>query len=134
MDWITTKIKAIMLVSGVLTCSMFYAAIDPQAALQSTFGASLESSPLVDIVVRNWGALITLVGGLLIYGAYTPPVRPLVLTVACLSKLTFISLILIYGSQYLGKAGIAIVFDFCVVLLFAYYLAIGRHRTEGTPS
>ena len=134
MNWITSKIKPIMLVSGVLTCTMVYALIDPQAALQSTFGATLEAAPLVDIVVRNWGALITLVGGLLIYGAYTPSSRSLILTIACLSKLTFISLVLIYGQAYLGKAGIAIVFDVCVVLLFVFYLATAKARTEGAPA
>ena len=57
MNWIVAKIKWIMLVSGVLTCTMIFAAIAPQAALRSTFGATLEG-PLAEIVVRNWGALI----------------------------------------------------------------------------
>ena len=57
MSWIVTKIKWIMLVSGVLTCTMIYAFIAPQAALQANFGASIDG-PLVQIVVRNWGALI----------------------------------------------------------------------------
>ena len=62
-----THIKWIMLVSGALTCTMIYAFIAPQAALTSTFGAALEG-PVANVVVRNWGALITLVGAMLIYG------------------------------------------------------------------
>ena len=65
MNWIVAYIKWIMLVSGVLTCTMFYAAIAPQDALRSTFGETLQG-PLADIIVRNWGVLITLVGAMLI--------------------------------------------------------------------
>ena len=42
MNWIVANIKWIMLVSGVLTCTMLYAAVAPQAALRSTFGDTLE--------------------------------------------------------------------------------------------
>ncbi|APW42615.1 hypothetical protein [Rhodoferax saidenbachensis] len=121
MHWITTYIKWIMLASGVLTCTMVYAAIDPQGALRNTFGATLEG-PLANIVVRNWGALITLVGALLIYGAYRPASRALVLTIAVVSKLIFIVLVLVYGQAYLGKAGVAVVFDLLVVALFVVHL------------
>jgi hypothetical protein len=127
MNWIIINMKWIMLVSGALTFTMIYATIAPQAALTSTFGASLEG-PLAEIVVRNWGALIALVGAMLIYGAYNPPIRPLVLIVAGLSKLIFIALVLAYGSQYLGhQAGIAIVVDSVMVALFAGYL-VGVRR------
>ena len=127
MNWIVAKIKWIMLVSGVLTCSTIFAAIAPQAALRSTFGATLEG-PLAEIVVRNWGALIALVGAMLIYGAFNPPTRPLVLTVAGLSKLTFIGLVLTYGTQYLGdQAGVSIAVDLVMVVLFICYL-IGVRR------
>ncbi len=52
MNFITNNIKYIMLVSGALTCSMIYAAIDPEAALKMTFGASI-SGPIAEIAVRN---------------------------------------------------------------------------------
>ena len=126
MSWIVDKIKWIMLVSGALTCTMIFAAIAPQSALRSTFGASLEG-PVAEIVVRNWGALIALVGGMLVYGAFHPPMRPLVLAVAGLSKLTFIGLVLVYGSQYLrNQAGVSIVVDLAMVLLFGWYLLAMR--------
>jgi len=68
MTWIVANIKWLMLVSGALTCTMMYAAIAPQAALRSNFGVALEG-PVSEIVVRNWGALIGLVGAMLIYVA-----------------------------------------------------------------
>ena len=129
MHWIIANMKSIMLVSGTLTCTMLYAAMSPQAALRSTFGETLEG-PLAEIVVRNWGALIALVGGMLIYGAYDPPGRPLILTVAGLSKLIFISLVLLYGSRYLGhQAGVAIAIDLLMVVLFIGYL-VGIRRGQ----
>ncbi len=121
MNLITKNIKWIMLVSGILTCTMIYAAIAPQAALNSTFGASI-SGPIAEIVVRNWGALITLVGVMLIYGAFNATHTTFILIIATISKVIFIGLVLTFGSQYLGKAGIAIVFDSVVVVLFLIYL------------
>ena len=134
MTVIVDKIKWIMLVAGLLTCTMIYAAIAPQAALRGTFGETLQG-PLADIVVRNWGVLVTLVGAMLIYGAYRPAVRPLVLVVAGLSKLVFIVLVLAQGSRYLGQqAGIAIAIDAVWVVLFALYLAAMRGREAGANS
>lgn len=57
MTWIVAHMKWIMIVSGVLTSTMFYAAISPAAALESTFGESL-NGPLAELIVRNWAALI----------------------------------------------------------------------------
>jgi hypothetical protein len=129
MSFVAGNIKWIMLMSGALTCTMVYAVIAPQAALRSTFGETLEG-PLAEIVVRNWGALITLVGTMLIYGAFNPQIRSLALTVAGASKLVFIALVLSHGGRYLGhQAGIAIAIDLVWVALFACYL-LGARPTE----
>ena len=121
-------IKTVMLVSGALTCTMFYAAIAPEAALRSNFGETL-AGPVGEIVVRNWGALITLVGVMLIYGAYHPPVRSLVLLAAASSKLVFIGLLLTYGRHYLGQGvGVAAVVDTITVVLFVTHLVIAPRR------
>lgn len=122
MAFIEARIKWIMLISGVLTCSMVYAALAPQAALISSFGAGIEG-PAAGIVVRNWGVLITLVGAMLVYGAYVPAVRSLVLVVAGISKLAFAALVLAEGGRFLGQqAGMAVIIDLIWVVLFAAYL------------
>jgi hypothetical protein len=122
MNWVFRNFKWVMVVSGALTCAMVYAAIAPQAALRSTFGEALQGS-VADIVVRNWATLITLVGLMLIYGAFNTAVRPLVLMVAGASKLIFIALVVSQGSRYLGhQAGIAVAVDSVWVALFAWYL------------
>jgi hypothetical protein len=132
MQWIIARIKWIMLVSGALTCTMLYAAIAPQAALRTTFGPVLEG-PVAEIVVRNWGALIALVGALLIYGAFNPPSRRLILTIATISKVMFMLLVITYGRQYLGKAGIALVVDLISVGLFgAYLLGVRQQPAAGS--
>jgi len=122
MKWIVANIKWIMLVSGILTATMLFAAIAPDAALRSNFGHSLEG-PLAELIVRNWGVLIGLIGAMLIYGAFDPPGRPFILTIAGLSKLAFIGLVLSVGRQYLGQqVRIAVVIDAIWVLVFATYL------------
>jgi type IV secretory pathway VirB2 component (pilin) len=125
MRWITARIKWIMVVAGALTCTMAYAAISPHAALLNTFGESLQG-PVADIVVRNWGALITLIGAMLIYGAFNPANRRLVLIVAGISKVVFIFLVLVYGAQYLSRAGVAVAVDSVLICLFAIYLVSTR--------
>lgn len=124
MNW-NTAIKWIMLVSGVLTCTMLFAAVAPQAALRATFGDTLEG-PLTEIVVRNWGVLIGLIGAMLIYGAFNPPARPLILIVAGISKLVFVSLLFTYGRQYLGKAGLAAGIDLMWVVVYVAILMSTR--------
>ena len=126
MHWIVGGMKWIMLVSGVLTCTMLYAAIAPRAAIRSTFGDTLEG-PVADIVVRNWGVLIGLVGVMLVYGAFNTVARPLILTVAGASKVAFIGLILALGRQFLSyQAGVAVVSDIIQISLFAAYLIAVR--------
>ena len=127
MSWIIANIHRFMIVSGILTLSMVYAAIAPVPALRSTFGESIDG-PVADVVVRNWGALIGLMGALLIWGALNPAVRSPALTIAGTSKAIFIALVLSHGGRFLGyQAGIAVIVDLAWVVLFAAYL-IGVRR------
>jgi hypothetical protein len=123
-----TNIKWIMLLAGAATCGMVWAAIAPQAALLTMFGETLDG-PLAEILVRNWGALITLVGAMLIWGAFNPQVRVMALTIAVTSKLVFIALVLSYGRHYVAaQAGIALALDLVWVALLAWYLISARRR------
>lgn len=120
-----------MLVSGALTCTMLYAMVAPEAAVTSTFGAPLEG-PIAAIIVRNWGALIGLVGFMLVYGAFAPPARRLILTVAAASKLVFILLVVSYGTRFLAfQAGIAVIVDAVWILVFGAYLVSTRAPRTG---
>lgn len=120
---VASNIKWIMLVSGALTFSMIYGLIAPQAQLQSTFGATLDG-PVADIVVRNWGALIAMVGGILIFAAFHPPSRVVAAGAAIASKSVFIALVLSKGTTYLGhQAGVAVIADSLMIILFFAYLS-----------
>jgi hypothetical protein len=122
MNLLVARINWLMAGSGVLTSTMVAALFAPDSALQATFGATLEG-PVADVVVRNWGALIALVGGMLIYGAFKPAVRALVLTVAALSKGIFIGLVFAHGGLFLPyQAGAAVAVDGVMIALFAGYL------------
>jgi hypothetical protein len=120
-----------MILSGVLTLTVVYATIAPQAALQSSFGASV-GGPVADIVVRDWGALVGLMGVMLIYAARKPPIRLFALTVVGTSKVIFILLVLSHGGRFLAyQAGTAIIVDSVWVIVFAAYL-LTPHRLAPT--
>lgn len=127
MQWSVRHFKWIMLLSGVLTCSMLYVAIAPHAALETLFGESIRG-PLAEVIVRNWGALIGIVGAMLIYGAFNPGSRPLVLSVACISKAVYVGLFLTVGNQYLPKVGLSVVFDLVLIVVFCIYLLMIRTK------
>lgn len=124
-----TAVRWIMVVSGVLTCTMLYAAFAPHAVLLRNFGTTF-TGPAVEVVVRNWGVLITLTGLMVIYGAYRPAVRSLALVVSGAGKLVFIFLVLWFGRETLGgPLGIAVAVDSVIVVLYA--LCLASKRTVG---
>ena len=116
---------AIMVVSGLLTLTMLYAAVSPVAASQSFFQETPEGA-MASIVVPNWGVLIGLMGALLLYGAFHAPSRKLALVVAGASKIAFIAMILMQGDRYLSGLQTALIVDAVMVVLFAIYLVIGK--------
>ena len=129
MRFFVSNFKWVMLVSGLLTCTMFQALISPQASLPSNFGQTMEGS-LAEIIVRNWGALIGLVGVMLIYGAFTEPVRRFVLVVAGSSKIIFILLVLSSKESFMGfGVGTAVIADSIMVALYIAYLLLTVKRS-----
>ena len=123
MAWLVRNIHILMIISGVLTLTMVYAMIAPADAVRSTFGETVDGAA-ADIVVRNWGALIGLMGAMLIYAARKPALRPMALATAGASKAVFIGLVLAHGGRFLDdQAGVAIVVDAIWVVTFAIYLA-----------
>jgi hypothetical protein len=126
MKFIVDNIQSVLLITGLLTGTVLLAALLPQTALNMMFGAELPG-PLAEVLVRNWGLLVGGVGLMLIYAAFNPAVRRLVVTVAIISKLAFIGLNLAYGQMYLAKTAPSLVFDAIVVAVFALYLiAVAR--------
>jgi hypothetical protein len=110
-----------MLLFGALTFTMIYGLIAPQAALESMFGASFDGI-LETIIVRSWSALVGLMGAALIYGAYSEKNRIFSSAIVALSKVVFVSLILLYGQEFIAKVGMAIIMDCIFIILSGFYL------------
>lgn len=120
----------VMLVSGLLTCTMFLGLFAPETSLLSNFGETIYGS-VAQVVVRNWSALIGLVGLTLIYGSFVRSVRRFALVLAGVSKVIFILLVLIYAPGALSfGAGTAVVADTLMVILYAVYLAASMRQSE----
>ncbi len=126
MRFFIRNFKWIMLVSGLLTCTMFLGLIAPDASLISNFGETLDG-PLADIIVRNWGALIGLMGIMLIYGTFDESVRRFALIIAGISKIIFITLVLTSEKSFLGfGAGTVVIADSIMVVLYIAYLVVSK--------
>jgi len=130
-DYIIKNIKWVMLVSGLLTFTMFYGLFAPQAALESMFGVSF-SGTLESIIVRSWCAWVGVIGAILIYGALNDKSRVFAISVAMVSKVIFVSLVMIYGQEFLGKAGPAIAMDCVTIALAALFLVALRVKNSTT--
>ena len=133
MNFIIKNVKWVMLVSGVLTFTMFYGLFAPQAALESMFGVSFNGT-LENIVIRSWSALVGLIGVILIYGFFSPKNRVFSISVAAFSKVVFVSLVLLYGQEFLGKAAPAIAMDCVVIILSVVYLFAVRMQSKADLS
>ena len=125
MNLIIKNIKWVMLASGLLTLTMFYGLFAPQAALESMFGASFNGT-LENIVIRSWSALVGLIGAILIYGFFSQKNRVFSISVAAFSKVVFVSLVLLYGQEFLGKVAPAIAMDCILIILSGVYLVAVR--------
>ena len=122
MNIVTQNIKWLIITAGLLTCTMVSAVFAPQATLIGIFGDAL-TQPLAQVVVRSWGFLIFLMGILLIYCSYNPVKRKLILAVVSISKIVFVTLVVIFGTQYISKSILTLILDSIFSLIFIYYIA-----------
>ncbi len=122
MSLLVDNMQWVLLVCGLLTLSMIQAVFAPRATMRAYFGEAPDSKA-ADLLMRNWGMLVAAGGGLLVYAAFTPSVRPVALVFVGLTKLSFITLVLMAGGGFLKKqAGLAVIVDGVMVALFVAYL------------
>ncbi|GAA6154176.1 hypothetical protein [Pseudoteredinibacter isoporae] len=126
------SIQWIMLVSGLITATMFYGLLAPEAALLSFFGETtvLGDEPLPLLVVRSWSGLVGLMGVVLIVGFFRPLLREFALILASLSKLIFVTLVFLFGKAYLENLAFALAMDIVVILAACVYFCLPDQRTE----
>jgi hypothetical protein len=114
--------KWVMVVCGVLTCTMLLGLFAPDQWLQSNLGETLTTGP-ENLAIRGWMGLIGLMGIMLIYGGFHLPVRNYSLVIAGTNKIILIVLAFVYGKAYLSFGlGTAVVADTVMIVLFAIYL------------
>jgi hypothetical protein len=127
MTWIVAKIKWIMLLAGLVSCAAIWGAFEPRDAQDYMFDKALKGA-LADVIVRDWAVMLTLVGAMLIYGAFQVQHRIPVLIIACVSKLTFMGLMLWYGKKYIEEHMTwAMVAEGAMVAVFITFM-IGMRR------
>jgi hypothetical protein len=85
---VAAHIELILLTTGVATACALPLCLAPVTAMQIIFGQA-PSDPITLNLARHWGLLIFCFGILLIYAAYHPEVRTIVLTLATLEKAAF---------------------------------------------
>lgn len=126
MTILDTALKPFMTIAGLLTSSMLMAVIDPDLALSMFFSGATISGTLGALIMRSWGFLITGIGILLIYGAFTPKYRSFILVITSTTKAVFIIFLLSFG--FLEIAMLTILIDSIVVLVAVLYLVSDRQQ------
>lgn len=120
-----SHIKTGLLVFGALTLTMIGTVFAPQEVLMATFGAAFDD-PLALMIVRSWGALIGLIGGMLVYAAFHPDQRRPLVIGAMISKIMFLGLLITYGAAYLAAAMGVIIADTAAIAFMAACVASAR--------
>ena len=122
MDWISSNIAAILVISGLATVSMGYQALAPARALRQSFGTEV-SDPMALWQASQNGVVVAALGFLLIAAAFDPGVRAAAVATVGATKLVFAARVLLGDSRWRGKPiTMAAVADLAMVAVFAAYL------------
>lgn len=121
MSWIVQNIEWILLVSGVGTCSVVLMALAPHAAQRQYFGQIAEG-PVANLIARSWGVMVFAAGLMLIYAAYHPQVRLVVLVYAIVGKGSFVTLTALTPAFRRKLSGILAILDLIIIALLGWYL------------
>lgn len=69
-------------------------------------------------MVRGWGLLISLTGGMLVWAAFHPETRPLAVGVAVISKVFYMGSLVAKGGRFIkGFAGVTVLVDAVMIVL-----------------
>jgi pimeloyl-ACP methyl ester carboxylesterase len=121
--WIVENIWWVLVISGLLTCSMITMMLAPRFAMLSTFGEIAEG-PVANLIARSWGAMIFASGLMLIFAADHPETRLPILLYSIVGKLGFIGLVLAEPRIRRPSALVAVGGDLVIVTLLGWYLLV----------
>lgn len=105
-----------MLITGTLTLIAGVGLFAPAQIQQSMFEA-VSLDPVALLLTRGWGGLVAVSGLLLILGARSPVHRDFSLNIAAGCKAMFISLVLVWGREFIPSLAGALLLDALVVIV-----------------
>ncbi len=132
MELIEKSVKPFMVFAGLFTSTAVIVVFDPQFAFDLFFGGDSLTGPQADVIVRNWGALITGIGLLLLVGAFREEYRSLIFLIASSTKLFFIVTVINYG--YLSDAIMGVMVDGLIILYSLVFLIDSRNNSTISSS
>lgn len=119
---IGAHIQFILVVTGLLSAGALLLFLAPEAALARAFGkAPLDEASLA--LARHWGLLVFLIGALLVYAAFDPPIREPVILVGAIEKAVLGGGVLGTGLSEYPAVRAAAIGDSLMALIFFLYLA-----------
>jgi hypothetical protein len=118
-------IEWILIISGLITAvAGLVALLFPYFQLRSTY--AVENPPSIAVFfVMHWGAIIFVVGCLIIYSAYAPAIRVPVLIAAAFEKFAFGSLVFFGPVRRTSGMTTSAVVDGVFAILYVVYLVGG---------
>jgi hypothetical protein len=123
---IADHIDTILVVTGVLTAAAVVGFVFPRPFLAVLVGMSTDDARTI-VIVRHWGLLIGLIGGLLIYAAYHTEARTPVMCVAIIEKLALAAIAIASPLRRRPLTMTIVGADVVMALLFLMFLAqLGR--------
>lgn len=124
MGWLVDHIDLVLVISGIMTCSMIIAITSPRFIVNYMFNDVIPNEA-AQLLVRSWGTMVVGNGLLLIYAAYDKAAIFPILVFVGATKLAFAGLVFLKGKTYLHHpAAQTAVIDTIMAVLFFTYLAI----------
>jgi hypothetical protein len=117
---LTDHIQGILLITGGLTATLVAGVVAPGLVLRVLFLRD-SPSPGEKLAIRHWSLLIALFGVSIVYAAYQPSVRSLVLTGASVEKLGIGAFVATSPARNL-RLGLVAGADAIMGLLYVSYL------------
>jgi hypothetical protein len=119
---IGAHIQFILVVTGLLTAGAVIVVLAPAAVLTRAFGKTpLDEASLA--IARHWGLLMFLIGALLVYAAFDPPIREPVILAGAIEKAVLGAGVLGTGLREHPAARAAAIRDSLMALILFLYLA-----------
>ena len=119
---IGAHIELILIVTGVLTAGAIVLFLAPAAVFTRVFGKAPDEAASLALA-RHWGLIVFLIGALLVYAAFDPPLRAPAMLVAAIEKCALGAGVLGSGLRDYPAARAAAIGDSLMALVFVLYFA-----------